>query len=53
VVNPDALKYDGFENFTWTASMGGAYAQDAGESNEADELRSALEVQGAMYDVKE
>ena len=29
VVDPDTLKYDGFHNFTWTASrMGGAYAQD-------------------------
>jgi hypothetical protein len=55
VVNPDTLKYDGFENFTWTRSdMGGAYAQDRWRIKPSLTLNYGLrwEVQGPMHDVK-
>jgi hypothetical protein len=55
VVNPDTLKYDGIQNFTWTSSlMGGAYAQDRWRIRPSLTLNYGLrwEVQGPMNDVK-
>ncbi len=55
VVNPETLKYDGFENFTWTRSeMGGAYAQDRWRIKPSLTLNYGIrwEVQGPMHDVK-
>ncbi|HZF38021.1 MAG TPA: hypothetical protein VE715_04310, partial [Blastocatellia bacterium] len=55
VVNPDTLKYDGFENFTWTRSlMGGVYGQDRWRIKPSLTLNYGLrwEVQGPMHDVK-
>jgi Carboxypeptidase regulatory-like domain len=55
VVNPDTLKYDGVQNFTWTSSlMGGAYAQDRYRIRPSLTLNYGLrwEVQGPMNDVK-
>ena len=55
VVNPDTLKYDGFENYTWTSSqMGGAFIQDRWRIKPSLTLNYGLrwEVQGPMHDVK-
>jgi Carboxypeptidase regulatory-like domain len=55
VVNPDTLKYDGIQNFTWTSSlMGGLYAQDRWRIRPSLTLNYGLrwEVQGPMNDVK-
>ncbi|MGH9848564.1 MAG: carboxypeptidase regulatory-like domain-containing protein, partial [Blastocatellia bacterium] len=55
VVNPETLKYDGFENFTWTNSkMGGAYAQDRWRIRRSLTLNYGIrwEVQGPMKDGK-
>ncbi len=55
VVNPDTLKYDGLQNFTWTSSlMGGAYVQDRWRIRPSLTLNYGLrwEVQGPMNDVK-
>ena len=55
VVDPETLKYDGFHNFTWTASrMGGAYIQDRWRIKPTLTLNYGLrwEVQGPMHDVK-
>jgi hypothetical protein len=55
VVNPDTLKYDGFENYTWTRSrMGGVYAQDRWRIRQSLTLNYGLrwEIQGPMHDVK-
>jgi Carboxypeptidase regulatory-like domain len=55
VVNPDTLKYEGIQNFTWTSSlMGGAYVQDRWRIKPSLTLNYGLrwEVQGPMNDVK-
>jgi hypothetical protein len=55
VVNPETLKYDGFENFTWTNSkMGGIFVQDRWRIRPSLTLNYGLrwEVQGPMKDGK-